>query len=178
MLLPPTGRAPSPPQIRSPRPESRRHWAARPPPGSGGGFEPPLDGSRVCPKATPGSARPPPGSGVGPNLGGHPFCSGVTHRRVWPGFDGVFRPGQWRFPTWTVWYGTGVGGLAVAACSDLGGGGVVWPGWWRRGLAWVVPAAFGLGGAGGVRPGCGGADLGRGVLSMVQIRCFNNTLVF
>jgi hypothetical protein len=73
--------------------------------------------------------------------------------------------------------GVGVG-LAVAACSDPGGGSVVQYGRWRRGLAWVVPAAFGLGGTGGVRPGCGGADLGRGVLSMVQIRCFNNTLVF
>jgi hypothetical protein len=27
--------------------------------------------------------------------------------------------------------GVGVG-LAVAACSDLGGGGVVWPGWCRQ----------------------------------------------
>jgi len=41
-----------------------------------------------------------------------------------------------------------------------------------------LAAWSGLGGAGGVRPGCGGADLGRGVLSVVQIRCFNNTLVF
>jgi hypothetical protein len=138
------------------------------------------------------AARPPPRSGVGPNLGvafGPPLLSGVTHRRVWPGCDGIFRPGQWRFPTWTVWSGTGVGGVfRLGRCRKRpdprrrswgwpGCGGMFRPGRWRRGLAWAVPAAFGLGGAGGVRPGCGGADLGRGVLSVV-IWCFNNTFVF
>jgi hypothetical protein len=120
---------------------------------------------------------------------GQPFCPGVTHRRVWPGCDSVFRPGQWRFPTWTVWSGTGVGGVfRLGRCRKrldprrrswgwLGCGGVFRPGRWQRGPVRALAAWSGLGGAGGVRPGCGGADLGRGVLSVVQIRCFNNNRV-
>jgi hypothetical protein len=89
--------------------------------------------------------------------------------------DGVVWHGHWwRFLTWALQE------ASRPTSEELG---LAWP--WRRVstrlvAAWSMPvwAWSGLGGAGGVRPGCGGADLGRGVLSVVQIRCFNNNLVF
>jgi hypothetical protein len=42
-----------------------------------------------------------------------------------------------------------------------GCGGVLRPGRWRRGPARALEPWSSLGGAGSVRPGCGGADLGR-----------------
>jgi hypothetical protein len=51
-------------------------------------------------------------------------------------------------------------GIAGSVQTHVGGVGVAWL--WRRVSTWSVAAWSGLGGAGGVRPGCGGADLGRG----------------
>jgi hypothetical protein len=87
--------------------------------------------------------------------------------------DGVVRHGHWwRFQTWALLE------ASKPTSEELG---LAWP--WRcvstrLVAAWSSTGVSGLGGAGGVRPGCGGADLGRGVLNVVQIRCFNNNLVF
>jgi hypothetical protein len=87
---------------------------------------------------------------------------------VWPGCDGVFRTGQWQFPTWAVWSTIGVGGVfQPRRCRKrpdprrrswgwLGCGGVFRPGRWQRGPVQVLAAWSGLGGVGGVRLGCGG----------------------